>query len=145
MEPAPAATYAWHELAVGMAEQATLRFTRAELLQFAELSGDRNPLHLDPVFPRERGFSREIVYAGLIFARLSGLLGMRLPGRDGVWISSNLDFPNPLYVDEEAELTAEIIELSDAVRTVTLRIRVRAGSRVIVRGTALVTLCEARA
>lgn len=139
-----ALVYAWHELTVGMIERAIIRFSRDEFLRFAELSGDRNPLHLDAQYARARGFEREVVYAGLIFARLSGLLGMRLPGRDGVWISANLDFPNPLYIDEEAELTCEVTETSDAMRTATLRIRVRVGARLVVRGTVLVMLREAR-
>src|SRR5580692_9299033 len=105
---------AWPDLAIGQSARLALCFSLDDLRRFAELSGDRNPLHLDGSFARSRGFAREVVYGGLIHAQLSRMIGMILLGRDALWISSRIDFREPLLVDEPAELAATVRELSES-------------------------------
>jgi hypothetical protein len=134
----------WSDFAVGSSVRSQLQFSKDDLHRFAELSGDQNPLHLDPVFARSRGFDAEVVYGGLIYAKLSRILGMLLPGRDGLWISVRLDFRESLLVDEPAEMVVTVTHLSEAVRLLTLGVEVLASSRCIVRGTAEAILLKAR-
>ena len=54
--------------------------SEAEQSSFAVLSGDFNPLHLDSDFAQARGLAGSVVYGGLIVAKVSQVIGMRLPG-----------------------------------------------------------------
>ena len=69
---------AWTDLAEGHEVSETFTIDDAAMAAFADLSGDRNPLHTDAAFARSRGFPDRVVYGGLILARVSRLLGMRL-------------------------------------------------------------------
>jgi acyl dehydratase len=126
------------------AESVTLDFTvtAAEQRAFAELSGDYNPLHLDLDTARAHGFVRPVVYGAIIIAKLSQIIGMRIPGTHGVWSALKIDFRAPLHVDEAARLTVEVGHQSCATRSRSLRVRVTAGVRTIATATALVTLLD---
>lgn len=107
---------------------------------FSVLSGDFNPLHLDPGFARERGLAGPVVYGGMMVAKISNLIGMRLPGSSGIWSSLKIDFREPLYVDEAARLVAEISHYSEAMRSLSLKLRITCGERLIATGSVLATL-----
>src|SRR5688572_30479947 len=96
------------ELAVGQRVSTELRIDDQHMRAFAVLSGDFNPLHADDDFARSKGFEGRVVYGGLLIAKISELIGMRLPGRNSVWASLSVDFLKPLYVGEHAELEAEV-------------------------------------
>lgn len=130
------AVLAWDDLAEGMAIRLPFVVADEDMAAFARLSGDFNPLHQDPAFARDRGFAGRVVYGGLLVAQVSRLLGMHIPGRDGVWTGLKIDFRAPLMVGEPAWLDAEIARLSEAVRLVRVKFAIAAGDRQIASGTA---------
>lgn len=103
---------------------------------FAKLSGDSSRIHVDRAFARSRGFSGPVVYGALTVARLSHLVGMHLPGDLGLATSWRIDFNQPLYVDEQAVMEAEITHVSPSTHTVKLRFRVMVGEKLVASGTA---------
>lgn len=121
---------------------ATTDFTvsEADQLAFAHISGDFNPLHLDDNFARAQSLAGSVVYGALIVAKISQIIGMQLPGRNGIWSALKIDFREPLYVGQAARISAEVGHYSDATRSVTVKIKVTNGARVIATATALTTL-----
>jgi 3-hydroxybutyryl-CoA dehydratase len=113
--------------------------SQREMAAFAELSGDHSKLHCDEGYARDHGFQGRVVYGALLLAQLSRLIGMELPMRDCVWNGVRLDFRRPLYLGEEALLSAEIVDVSEAVRSASLKLRITAGERLIASGAAEVT------
>ena len=111
-----------------------------QMQQFAELSGDFNPLHTDEAFARAKGFEGKVVYGALLVAKISQLIGMHLPGRDSVWASIALDFRKPLYVERAAQAEATVASVSDSTGLVELALRVRAEGVVLAKGRAEVIL-----
>jgi len=111
--------------------------------QFAQLSGDRNPVHLDAAFARLHGYPAPVVYGGLLVAKLSQLVGMSFPGEHGLWSSLQMDFRAPLLVGEPARVTAEIGQVSEATRSLVLKVAVRCGDRLVASGRAIGTLHKA--
>ncbi|WP_375784456.1 MaoC/PaaZ C-terminal domain-containing protein [Bradyrhizobium sp. Pha-3] len=107
---------------------------------FASISGDFNPLHLDPEFARGRGLKGAVVYGAMIVAQISRIIGMRLPGSAGIWSSLKIDFREPLYVGEAAHIFAEVTHYSEAARSLSLKIKVASGERTIATASALATL-----
>ncbi|HKX43775.1 MAG TPA: MaoC/PaaZ C-terminal domain-containing protein [Burkholderiaceae bacterium] len=118
--------------------QATVEFSVSaqQMRQFAELSGDFNPLHTDDAFARAKGFDGAVVYGALLVAKVSQLIGMQLPGRDSVWASVALDFRKPLYVDQTAQVDGVVDEVSEATGLVVLKLTLRAAGKVLAKGKA---------
>ncbi len=129
-------------LAEGASERVCFRVDDHQMSQFAEFSGDFNPLHTDLAFARAKGFEGRVVYGALVLAKLSQLIGMRLPGRDGVWASVMLDFRSPLLVDEEAELEATVASYSASTGLLELRLTLRRAGKLLAKGRAEVIVAR---
>lgn len=75
---------------------------------FAELSGDRNPLHLDKEFARRSRFGRTIAHGMLSAGVISAALGKCLPGPGAIYLSQTLRFVRPVYPGDTVTATVEI-------------------------------------
>ena len=126
------------ELAEGLQAIVDFSVTAQEMLEFAKLSGDFNPLHTDDAFARDKGFKGVVVYGALLVAKISQLIGMQLPGRNSVWASVSLDFRNPLYVGQPAQVVGVVNMVSDSTGMAELMFTVRAANKVLAKGTAQV-------
>src|SRR5262245_9389345 len=118
-------------------------FTSDEVEAFARLSGDVNPLHVDPVFAGTTSFRRPLVHGMLSAAHLSAIIGTRLPGPGALWFQQQFEFPTPVFVGDEIEFTLRVEHKSIATRT----IRVRAEGRnqngaIVLKGEGTVMLVE---
>lgn len=105
--------------------------TQAEFDAFATLSGDDNPIHVDPEFSARTRFGRTVSHGMLIYTRLRGLLAMAAPGRRQQ--VQALMFPNPAYAGEE--LALELTETAPGRFDMVAR-RVSDGA-VVTQGTAV--------
>lgn len=107
---------------------------------FARLSGDHNPMHLQADYARALGFAGPVVYGGLLVAKISRVIGMEWPGVRGIWGDLNIRFRKPLLVGQEATLTAVIEQVSPASGSLTIKIDIVAGSVRIATATVLAVL-----
>jgi len=106
----------------------------AAMEAFARLSGDRSAVHTDAAFARGRGYEGVIVYGGLMLAQLSAVLGGRLPGDLGVSTRWTIDFRQPLYVGEPAQLRLEVVHVSPGAGLIDCRFTIHAGERLVASG-----------
>ncbi len=86
-------------LAVGDQFSTELCFSQQDVIAFARISGDANPLHLDPDFAAQTLFKRPIMHGMLSASVFSRVLGMDFPGPGTVYLSQSLEFKAPMYVD----------------------------------------------
>lgn len=93
---------------VGDTARTTWLVTSEQISAFATLSGDRNPLHMDADYARGAGFDGRIAHGLLIGAKLSGLLGMKLPGRRCLLLEQSLAYPNPVYAGDRILLEVQV-------------------------------------
>lgn len=123
-------------------QKVTLSFviSEEEQAEFSRLSGDCNPIHLDPAAAAERGFSGPVVFGGLLVAKVSRVIGMHIPGPKGLWATLEIRFRRPLLVGEQAVLDAVIDDVSWGTRSLTLAIVIASQGRQIATATSLVTL-----
>ena len=89
--------------------------TQGDFDSFAKLSGDHNPIHVDPEFSAQTRFGRTVAHGLLLNTILRGLLEQLVPG--GRQVSQDLKFPAPTYADELMRFTVAI--QSDDGQTVT--------------------------
>jgi len=127
-------------LEIGAHADVTFTVTDADMAAFAALSGDYNPLHTDADFARARGFPGPVVFGGLLLAKVSQLIGMRLPGRDAIWSGVAMRFHRPLFVGDEATARGEVTAWSPSTGFMTLQLKVTSAAGVIAKGSADVVL-----
>lgn len=127
-------TLYFEDLAVGM--RATIRKTveNEDVIGFAELSGDHNPIHLSEHFARKTRFGGRIVHGLYTASLISGVIGMRLPGPGAVYISQTLNFRGPVKIGDLVDVSVEVIELTEKNRRVRLHCECRVGDQVVLDG-----------
>ncbi len=87
------------------------RFTQADVDRFAEVTGDQNPIHSDPVVAAAGVFKRPIMHGFLSASIFSRLLGMHVPGSGTIYLSQDLRFKKPMFVDTDYEAELTVLEL----------------------------------
>ncbi len=107
-----------------MVAEVSKSVTMADIIGFAELTGDANPLHLDPEFAANSRFGGVISHGMLTAGLLSTVLGMKLPGTGAVYISQTLNFRGPVRPGDTITARAEVVELVSDRRRVRLATRI---------------------
>ncbi|KXX64111.1 MaoC family dehydratase [Marichromatium gracile] len=110
-------------LEIGQRATLTRAFSEADVRFFAELSGDCNPVHLDPVYAAETRFGERIVHGILVSSLLSALLGHHLPGDGAIYLGQELNFKAPVYLDMPVTASVEITAIRTDKPIVTLETR----------------------
>ena len=105
---------------VGDSVQLTKTFGEAEIEKFAELTGDRNPLHVDEAFAARTRFKRRIAQGILSASLISTCIGMRLPGTGAIYLDQTLRFVKPVYVGDTVTLTATVSHIREDKPLLTL-------------------------
>jgi len=122
-------------------DKALLRkaFTEDEVFQFANISADKNPLHLDKDFGEASVFGQRIVHGMLVASLFSGLIGMELPGEGSIYLGQSLTFKAPVAIDEQVTASVEIINIREDNPIVTLRtVCINSEGSVVIEGEAVV-------
>lgn len=86
-------------------------FSQEEVQSFAEISLDKNPLHLDEDFAKQSIFKSRICHGFLIGSLISATFAMKLPGAGAIYKSQNLIFKKPVYAGNTITAEVEIIEI----------------------------------
>lgn len=111
----------WTELALGRTERFEAVITEAAMHRFAELSGDDNPLHVDEVFARSRGFPGRVAFGLLTSSYYSTLVGVYLPGRWALLHGLDVELKAPAFVGDRLTISGEITHLTDAYKRMDIK------------------------
>ncbi len=130
--------YAFEDLAVGMAATFSKTVTDADIVMFAGVSGDTNPVHIDEEYARSTLFKGRIAHGMLGAAYISTVLGTRLPGPGAIYLSQTLKFRAPVRVGDTVTARVTVVELFPAKNRASVRTAVTVGETVVIEGEALV-------
>jgi acyl dehydratase len=95
---------------VGYKAGATIRITDKMVRQFAEMSGDHNPIHLDDEYAKTTRFGKRIAHGMILGALISRLLNEKI-GTGGIYLAQTLKFTNPVFIDDEITFEFEVTKL----------------------------------
>ena len=108
--------YYYEDLEVGMSATHAKIVTECDIMAFAEISGDFNPVHTDHEYATGTIFKDRIAHGILSAALLSAIFGMKLPGPGAIYVSQTLNFRAPVKIGDEVEARVELQEVIDAKR-----------------------------
>ncbi|HEX2840145.1 MaoC family dehydratase [Hyphomicrobium sp.] len=106
----PKITY-FEDLAVGQEASLTSKVSEADIIAFADISGDRNPVHLDAEYAASTMFKERIAHGIQSAGYISAVFGMKLPGPGAIYISQTLNFKAPVKIGDTVVTTVKLIEL----------------------------------
>jgi acyl dehydratase len=109
---------------VGQRASRRLTLTADHVRKFAEISGDRNPLHFDAAFAARTKFGRLVVQGGLTTGLLHALVAMDMPGPGTVFLSQNWKFTAPVFIDDTITAEAEVMSVHPSKPVTQLRVQV---------------------
>src|SRR5208283_1669683 len=107
----PLRTLFFEDLSVGMTERLKKTVSSSDVVGFAQLTGDRNPIHLSEHFAARTTFGTRIAHGLYTASLISALLGTRLPGPGAVYISQTLNFRSPVRIGGIVIVTVTVAEL----------------------------------
>ena len=131
-------TYYFEDLKVGMSETIMKTVMDSDVVGFAEVSGDNNPIHLCDIYASKTRFGQRIAHGLYTASLISALLGTRLPGPGAVYMSQTLNFFAPVKIGDVVVVTVEVIELTAKGRRARLHCEASVDGTVVLDGEALV-------
>lgn len=129
---------AFEDLVVGQTARIAKTITEADILLFAAVSLDTNPVHLDAEAAAASVFKERVAHGMLSAGLISAVLGTRLPGAGTVYLAQSLRFRAPVKIGDTVTAEAEVTALDTARKRATLKTTCSVGGRVVIEGEATV-------
>jgi 3-hydroxybutyryl-CoA dehydratase len=126
------------QIDVGMEAQFSKTITEADIVSFAEVTGDTNPVHLDQAYAEGTMFKERIAHGMLSASMLSTVFGTKLPGPGCVYLSQTLKFKAPVRIGQTVVATVVAREVMAARKRVVFDCAVKVGDTVVVEGEAVI-------
>jgi len=134
----PLQTLFFEDLSLGLTESLTKVVSSDDVVDFAEITGDRNPIHLSEHFAAKTPFGTRIAHGLYTAGLISALLGTRLPGPGAVYISQSLHFRAPVRIGDTVVVTVTVEELIPEKTRARLACACTVDEKVVLDGEALV-------
>jgi len=95
--------------------------TDSDIVRFAEVSGDRNPVHLDAAYAARSPFGERVAHGFLTGSMISAVIGMELPGPGSIYLGQTMKFLAPVCIGDTVTVSVEVIGVREEKRLITLR------------------------
>lgn len=128
------------EIEIGMEKSFCVVIDDQILRKFSNITGDYNPLHLDEDYAKNTKFKKRICHGMLLSSFFSRLIGMEIPGENGLYFSQTLQFKMPAYIGDEIIVKAKVIEKKISVRMIILKTEIYRKNDCLVEGIAKVII-----
>ncbi len=130
--------YFFEDLSVGQSASFGKTITEADILLFAGVSGDTNPVHINAEAAAASMFKERIAHGMLSASLISTVLGTRLPGAGTIYLGQNLKFRAPVKIGETVTATVTVTTLDAAKKRVTLTTVCTVAGKTVIDGEATV-------
>ena len=131
-------TLYFEDLSVGMTEKLAKTDSSSDVVGFAEVTGDRNPIHLSEHFAARTPFGTRIAHGLYTASLISAVLGTRLPGPGAIYISQTLNFRAPVKIGDTVDVIVSVAELTPEKFRARLACTCSVGDDVVLDGEAWV-------
>jgi 3-hydroxybutyryl-CoA dehydratase len=104
-------TYYFEDLQLGMEASVQRTVTESDIARFAEITGDRNPVHLDAAYAEHTMFKTRIAHGMLTASYISAVFGTEMPGPGAIYVSQTLNFRAPVRIGDTVTAKVGIVGL----------------------------------
>ena len=125
--------YSFDEIEIGLQKSFKIFISEDYLDDFAKLSGDDNPLHMNEEYASSTSFKKRVCSGMFLSSFFSRLVGMYLPGKHALHISQSLNFINPCFIGEMITVEGKVVDKSPATKIIKLETTItnESGKRII--------------
>lgn len=134
----PRGTIVIEDLEIGMTRHLLKEITDLDIELFAQVSTDRNPVHLDDAYALDTIFEGRIAHGMLTAGLISAVIGEQLPGHGTVYLGQTLKFMAPVRPGDMVRAEVEVTAIDYAKRRVTLDTRCLVNGKPVLKGEAVV-------
>ena len=127
----------FEDLSIGMEASITHTVTAQDIADFARVSGDINPVHLDEAYAATTPFKQCIAHGILTASYISAVFGTKLPGPGSIYISQTLNFKAPVLIGAEVITTVKIRDLIPEKRRAIFHCVCMVGDKTVLEGEAV--------
>jgi 3-hydroxybutyryl-CoA dehydratase len=132
----PGKTFA--DLAVGMTVSIQNTVSEQDIIDFARVSGDHNPLHMDEEYAKTTVFGTRVAHGALTASYISAILGNDLPGPGAVFTDMTIQFKRPVKIGDTVVSTATVTEMIERGNRVILQVKCEVDGKIVMKGEAKV-------
>lgn len=129
--------YFFEDLEVGMEASFAKTVSEADIQSFAEVTGDKNPVHLDPDYAAKTIFKGTIAHGMLSAGYISAVFGMEMPGPGAIYVSQTLNFRAPVRRGDKVVAKVRVLELYPSKRRARFECICSVDGKVVVEGEAV--------
>ena len=131
------------DLSIGQKVEFTEVISESMVQEFAKLSGDYNPQHMDESYATKTRFKKRICHGMLLASLFSRLVGMYLPGKHSLYFSQSLNFLYPAFINDKVIVEGEIVKISRSTGIITLKTKITKDSNIeLITGEAKAVVLE---
>ena len=130
--------YTIEDLSIGMVAGFSKTVTDADIVLYAGISGDTNPVHIDAELAAGTPFKQRIAHGMLTASFISAVLGTILPGPGAIYLSQSLRFKAPVHPGDTVRATVRVAAIDTARKRVTLETICTVRDKTVIEGEALV-------
>ena len=112
------------QIDIGDSKEFKITITKSMVDDFAKISGDFNPLHIDEKYAKSTTFGKRLVHGMLLASFLSQMVGMYLPGKHALYSSQTLEFHNPCFVNDEINVVSKVIDKSQSTKIIKIESKI---------------------
>ena len=109
------------ELKIGDTAKFSKTVSESDIYQFAGVTGDFNPAHIDEAYAKKTFFKTRIAHGMLSAGFISTVIGTKLPGTGSIYIKQDLSFLAPVRIGDTITARVEVIEIMDGKNRVRLK------------------------
>lgn len=130
----------FEDLAVGQKASFGKTITEADIVLFAAVTGDTNPMHLNAEYAKDTIFGERIAHGMLAAGLITKVLGTQLPGPGTIYLSQNLKFRAPVRIGQTVTATVEVVALHPEKHRATLKTVCTVAGEPVLEGEAYVSV-----
>ena len=113
--------YTFDDIEIGFSKKFQVIITESLVKQFASVSGDYSPIHMDEQYAKSTTFKKRVVHGMLLASFLSRVDGMYLPGKHALYFSQTVNFRSPCFVDDIVTVIGEVTEKRETTKMITVK------------------------
>ena len=117
--------YSFNEIKIGLEHYFDITIDEKLEEDFAKISGDFNPLHMNEQYAKKTKFGKRVCHGMLLASFFSKVVGMYLPGKNALYFSQSLNFVGPCFIGDKIIVKGEIIDKSEGTKMIKIKTTIK--------------------